>query len=69
MVTRPEMGRFGVKLEGSGKRRAIANPLYQALVRPLHDWVMEILRDGWDFQSNGPSCQIAREIGWIFLRS
>lgn len=46
MVTRPEMGRFGVKLEGSGKRRvfAIANPLYQALVRPLHDWVMEILR-------------------------
>ncbi|XXG85511.1 hypothetical protein AAC387_Pa11g0574 [Persea americana] len=32
-VTRPEMGRFGVKLEGSGKVQvfAIANPLLQAL--------------------------------------
>ncbi|MBA7579511.1 hypothetical protein ES708_21382 [subsurface metagenome] len=45
-VTRPEMGRFGVKLEGSGKVRvfAIANPLLQALVRPLHDWAMDVLR-------------------------
>lgn len=43
---RPEMGRFGVKLEGSGKVRvfAIANPLLQALVRPLHDWAMDVLR-------------------------
>lgn len=46
MKTRPEAGRFGVKLEGSGKVRvfAIANPVFQALLRPLHDWVMECLR-------------------------
>ncbi|KAH0437546.1 hypothetical protein IEQ34_023370 [Dendrobium chrysotoxum] len=40
MKTRPEAGRFGVKLEGSGKVRvfAIGNPIWQALLRPLHDW-------------------------------
>ncbi|KAL6954283.1 hypothetical protein U1Q18_043932 [Sarracenia purpurea var. burkii] len=45
MVTRPEAGRFGRKLEGSGKLRlfAIANPIFQTLLRPLHDWVMSIL--------------------------
>ncbi|KAL7001270.1 hypothetical protein U1Q18_002422 [Sarracenia purpurea var. burkii] len=44
MVTRPEAGRFGRKLEGSGKLRlfAIANPIFQTLLRPLHDWVMSI---------------------------
>ncbi len=33
-------------MEGSGKVRvfAIANPLFQARVRPLHDWVMNVLR-------------------------
>ncbi|CAK9153102.1 unnamed protein product [Ilex paraguariensis] len=45
MVTRPEAGRFGRKLEGSGKIRlfAIANPIFQTLLRPLHDWVMKVL--------------------------
>jgi hypothetical protein len=45
MVTRPEIGRFGRKLEGSGKVRifAIANPILQTLVRPLHNWVMQVL--------------------------
>ncbi len=45
MITRPELGRFGRKLEGSGKVRifAIASPLLQTLVRPLHDWVMTVL--------------------------
>lgn len=45
MITRPEAGRFGRKLEGSGKIRlfAIANPIFQALLRPLHDWVMKVL--------------------------
>lgn len=45
MKTRPEAGRFGVKLEGSGKVRvfAIGNPIWQALLRPFHDWVMEVL--------------------------
>ncbi|KAG9438895.1 hypothetical protein H6P81_021193 [Aristolochia fimbriata] len=46
MRTRPESGRFGVKLEGAGKIRvfAIANPILQALIRPIHDWAMSILR-------------------------
>jgi len=46
MRTRPENGRFGVKLEGAGKIRvyAICNPILQACVRPLHDWVMKVLR-------------------------
>lgn len=46
LITRPEIGRFGVKLEGAGKLRvfAIASPILQTLLRPLHDWVMEVLR-------------------------
>jgi hypothetical protein len=46
MRTRPENGRFGVKLEGAGKIRvyAICNPILQACVRPPHDWVMKVLR-------------------------
>lgn len=46
MRTRPENGRFGSKLEGGGKVRAFAigNPIVQALIRPLHDWVMSVLR-------------------------
>lgn len=45
METRPEAGRFGRKLDGSGKIRlfAIANPIFQSLLRPLHDWVMSLL--------------------------
>lgn len=33
-------------MEGSGEVRVFANPLplFQALVRPLHDWVMNVLR-------------------------
>lgn len=46
MRTRPENGRFGVKLEGAGKIRvfAIANPILQTLLRPLHDWCMKVLK-------------------------
>lgn len=45
LYLRPEAGRFGRKLEGSGKVRvfAIANPIFQALLRPLHNWVMDLL--------------------------
>lgn len=45
LFTRPEAGRFGRKLEGSGKIRvfAIASPILQACLRPLHDWVMSVL--------------------------
>jgi hypothetical protein len=44
--TRPELGRFGLTLEGAGKVRtfAIPSPLLQRLVKPLHDWEMAILR-------------------------
>lgn len=40
------LGRLGRKLEGSGKVRifAMPNPILQTLLRPLHDWVMSILR-------------------------
>lgn len=46
MTTRPESGRFGLKVEGAGKVRvfAIANPLLQKLLKPLHDWIMSVLR-------------------------
>lgn len=46
MKTRPEVGRFGLKLEGAGKVRvfAIPSPILQCLFRPLHDWAMSILR-------------------------
>lgn len=46
MRTRPENGRFGVKLEGAGKIRvfAICNPILQTLLRPVHDWCMSVLR-------------------------
>lgn len=42
MLTRPENGRFGLKLEGAGKVRvfAIPNAIVQRLVKPLHDWLM-----------------------------
>lgn len=45
LITRAEVGRLGRKLEGSGKVRvfAIANPILQTLLRPLHDWLMSIL--------------------------
>ncbi|KAL0391550.1 UNVERIFIED_CONTAM: putative mitochondrial protein [Sesamum latifolium] len=46
MTTRPEAGRFGLKLEGAGKVRtfAIPNPIFQRLLKPLHDWEMSVLR-------------------------
>lgn len=39
------VGRFGFKEEGAGKVRvfAIPNALKQALLRPAHDWCMEVL--------------------------
>lgn len=46
MITRPEAGRFGLKLEGAGKVRtfAIPNPIFQRLLKPLHDWEMSVLK-------------------------
>lgn len=46
MRTRPEMGRFGTKMEPAGKVRvfAIGSPLLQSLLRPLHDWCMSVLK-------------------------
>ncbi|KAL0391406.1 UNVERIFIED_CONTAM: putative mitochondrial protein [Sesamum latifolium] len=46
MTTRPEAGRFGLKLEGAGKVRtfAIPNPIFQRLLKPLHDWEMSVLK-------------------------
>lgn len=34
-----------MKVEGAGKKGlfAIGSPLYQALVRPIHDWAMTVL--------------------------
>lgn len=45
LKTPPELGRFGRKLEGAGKVRlfAIVCPLLQTLIRPLHEWTMEVL--------------------------
>jgi len=38
-------GRFGVKIEAAGKVRlfAIASPIVQRFLRPLHDWLMKAL--------------------------
>jgi len=38
-------GRLASKKEGAGKIRifALANPLLQGMVRPIHDWLMTIL--------------------------
>ncbi|KAL0385588.1 UNVERIFIED_CONTAM: putative mitochondrial protein [Sesamum radiatum] len=46
MSTRPEAGRFGLKLEGTGKVciLAIPNPIFQRLLKPLHDWEMSVLK-------------------------
>ncbi|ASL68498.1 RNA-dependent RNA polymerase [Ocimum basilicum RNA virus 2] len=46
MTTRPESGRFGLKLEGAGKVRvfAIPNPIFQRFLKPLHDWEMSVLK-------------------------
>lgn len=40
----PVLGRLGQTIEGGGKRRAMGNYLYQRLLRPVHDWLMEVLR-------------------------
>ena len=39
-------GRLSSSLEGGGKRRifAIGNYLNQRLLKPLHDWLMQVLR-------------------------
>ena len=53
MRWQPPLGRMGMKVEGAGKKRlfAIGSPLYQALVRPIHDWAMTIffgkVLNGW----------------------
>lgn len=45
IVTYP-VGRLGFKDEGAGKLRvfAIPNALKQALLRPVHDWCIQVLR-------------------------
>ncbi|KAI4297979.1 hypothetical protein L6164_037887 [Bauhinia variegata] len=39
-------GRLGCSIEGGGKRRifAIFNYVNQRLLRPVHDWLMQVLR-------------------------
>nr|UJQ92537.1 MAG: putative RNA-dependent RNA polymerase [Mitoviridae sp.] len=41
-----EMARLGRKLEGSGKVRifVMGNPVFQTVLRPIHDWSMGVLR-------------------------
>jgi len=45
MRWQPQLGRMGMKVEGAGKKGLfpIGSPLYQALVRPIHDWAMTVL--------------------------
>ncbi|KAH7511618.1 hypothetical protein FEM48_ZijujMtG0004900 (mitochondrion) [Ziziphus jujuba var. spinosa] len=45
MRWQPQLGSMGMKVEGAGKKRLfpIGSPLYQALVRPIHDWAMTVL--------------------------
>lgn len=40
------MGRLGQSIEGGGKRRifAIGNYVNQRLLKPVHDWLMSVLR-------------------------
>ncbi|CAA0808047.1 Unknown protein [Striga hermonthica] len=56
--TRPEAGRFGLKLEGAGKVRvfAIPSPILQRLVKPLHDWTMSVLKE---LETDGTFDQLA----------
>lgn len=62
---------FGVKLEDSGKMRvfAIANPLFQTLVRPLNDWVMDVLRRLPTDGTYNQTVPLARSKSFLFLRS
>ncbi|KAJ6676046.1 hypothetical protein OIU79_020353 [Salix purpurea] len=54
----PITGRLGCTFEGGGKRRifAIGNYINQRLLKPVHDWLMDVLRgvpmDGWYFPSS-----------------
>jgi hypothetical protein len=67
-------GRLGCSIEGGGKRRifAIGNYVNQRLLRPVHDWLMLVLRrlpmDG-TFEQTRP---LDRLVGWqtslLFLR-
>lgn len=45
MRWQPRLGRMLMKVEGAGKKRLfpIDSPLYQASVRPIHDWAMTVL--------------------------
>lgn len=42
----PVTGRLGSSLEGGGKRRvfAIGNYVNQRLLKPIHDWLAEVLK-------------------------
>lgn len=59
------LGRLGFKQEGAGKLRifAIPNAFKQALIRPAHDWCMEVLRriptDG-TFNQTAPLARLSR---------
>lgn len=48
---------------------AIANPLFQALVRPLHDWVMDVLRRLPTDGTYNQTAPLARSKSFVFLRS
>ena len=43
----PVVGRLACSVEGAGKRRifAIGNYVNQRLLRPVHDWLMRLLRE------------------------
>lgn len=60
----PITGRLGCTIEGGGKRRifAIGNYINQRLLKPVHDWLMDVLRgvpmDG-TFQQTAPLDRLA----------
>ena len=65
MVTRPEIRLVAFESSsravGRGRCFQLLSGLGSAFTR-LGDGNPTPSSDGWDFQSNGPSCQIAREI-------
>ncbi|KAK8937090.1 NADH-ubiquinone oxidoreductase chain 4 [Platanthera zijinensis] len=56
-------GGLGAKLEGSGKVRifAIGNPIWQALLRPFHEWCMSVLIQDRRFGKEYITASLIRE--------
>ena len=52
----PVVGRLACSVEGAGKRRifAIGNYVNQRLLRPIHDWLMTVLRADGTFDQTKP---------------